>query len=219
MKSCFRALPLLLLAAGHSFATGTTNSSNFNGSNIADTSWIWFNSHLTAASGFTNPVTLYFKNQHITFTSPATSIAYDLLVPDAQITINSSVGTPSTLFTAGTWQTTVSSTANNPFLAGLSYDVPAGENPKASNPVTWRGDFFASQPGVSVSWQWAAAVYTTFTNDYNALGVTPIDGFGGFSQSAPRPISPASSPAARVVAAAPTTPAPIPERKASLISP
>jgi len=183
MKLWFRTIALLLLPAGHLLATGTTNSSNFNGTSIADTSWIWFNSHITTASGFTNPVTLFFKNQHITFTSTTTALSYDLLVPDAQITINSSVGTPSTVFSGGTWQTTVSSTSGNPFLAGYSFDVPTGEDPKAANPVTWRGDFFASQPGVSVSWQWAAAVYTTFTNNYNLLGVTPIDGFGGFSQS------------------------------------
>src|SRR5262245_26838516 len=104
-------------------------SSNFNGTSIADTSWIWFNSHLTAVSGFTNPVTLYFQNQHITFTSPQTSIAYDLLVPNAQVTINPSGGGPLTFFSAGTWLTSVTNASGTPFLAGLSFDVPGGEDP------------------------------------------------------------------------------------------
>ena len=30
-------------------------------------------------------------------------------------------------------------------------------------------------PGVSVQWKWAAAVYTNFSADYNALGVKPVD--------------------------------------------
>ena len=30
-------------------------------------------------------------------------------------------------------------------------------------------------PGVTVSWKWAAAVYTSFSTDYNALGVKPVD--------------------------------------------
>ena len=64
-------------------------------------------------------------------------------------------------------------------MSGLTWDVPTGENPKASNPVTWTGEFFANQTGISIGWQWAAAVYTSFSTNYNSLGVTAIDGAGG----------------------------------------
>jgi hypothetical protein len=47
-------------------------TSNFDGTAIADTSFIWFNSHITSMSGASGPVTLYFKNQKISLTSPAT---------------------------------------------------------------------------------------------------------------------------------------------------
>jgi hypothetical protein len=169
-----------LLAALVSFSStawGTSSSidSNFNGTNIADTSVIWFNAHLTSVTGASGPVTIYFTNQHITFTSPQTSIPYDLALPDSQVTIDPSFGTASVIF-SGSWQTSVVNASGNPFLSGFAFDVPAGENPKASNPVTWTGDFSASQPGVSISWQWGAAVYTNFSTNYNSLGVTPIDG-------------------------------------------
>jgi hypothetical protein len=160
-------------------------TSAFNGTNIADTSFIWFNSHLTSVSNGIGTKIIYFRNQKITFTSPQTSIAYTLPVPDAEVIIDSSTGTATTSFNTGssTWQTQVANGGNNPFLAGLSWDVPTGEDPNFSNPVTWTGEFFANQPFISVNWQWAAAVYTSFSTDYNSLGVTPIVGAGGFSQS------------------------------------
>jgi hypothetical protein len=41
--------------------------------------------------------------------------------------------------------------------------------------VTWSGVFTSDTPGVTLQWQWAAAVYTSFNSDYNALGVKPVD--------------------------------------------
>ncbi|MGC1322032.1 MAG: hypothetical protein WA849_07610 [Candidatus Udaeobacter sp.] len=41
--------------------------------------------------------------------------------------------------------------------------------------ITWSGVITSDTPGVSVNWQWAAAVYTNFSADYNALGVKPVD--------------------------------------------
>jgi hypothetical protein len=168
------ALSMVTTASG----TSSSISSNFNGTNIADTSFIWFNAHLTSVTGASGPLTIYFTNQHITFTSPATSIFYDLVLPNAQVTIDSSFSTASTIFAGGMWQTSVQNASNDPFLSGFTFDVPTGENPKSANPVTWSGDFSASQSGISLNWQWAAAVYTTFSSDYNSLGVRPIDASG-----------------------------------------
>jgi hypothetical protein len=152
--------------------------SNFNGTNIADTSFIWFNSHFTAIGG-TGDRTIFVKNQTITIVDNTDGTRV-VNVPDAQIFISSSVGTASTTFNTATntWMTSASSAAGNPFMAGLTYDVPVGFNPAGANPVTWSGDFTSSQPGISVSWQWAAAVYTTFSTNYNSLGVRPIDASG-----------------------------------------
>jgi hypothetical protein len=69
--------------------------------------------------------------------------------------------------------TTVPSTfGDNIFLSGLSYLVPAGGLPGGVNPVTWKGTFSSSAP-FSLQWQWGAAVYTTFSTNYNSLGVKP----------------------------------------------
>lgn len=53
--------------------------------------------------------------------------------------------------------------------------VPSGGLPGGINPVTWQGSFSTDTPGVEVNWKWAAAVYTGFSSDYNALGVKPVD--------------------------------------------
>jgi hypothetical protein len=47
--------------------------------------------------------------------------------------------------------------------------------PGGIDDVTWAGQFLSDTPGVSVNWKWAAAVYTTFSTDYNAVGVKPVD--------------------------------------------
>jgi hypothetical protein len=46
-------------------------------------------------------------------------------------------------------------------------------------PVTWTASFATDTAGVSVKWQWSAAVYRTFSTDYAALGVKPLDGRRG----------------------------------------
>ena len=187
MKKSINILAGTLALAIAQFATAAVNtstiSSNFNGTNIADTSVVWFSSHITSVSGAVGPVDIWIKNQHITLTSPASATAYDLLVPDGHIQINPANSPATTTFTGSEWLTKVPSSANNPFLSGYAWDVPAGENPKAANPVDWTGDFFASQAGVTINWQWNAAVYTSFTTTLNSVGATPIDGDGGFSQS------------------------------------
>jgi len=73
------------------------------------------------------------------------------------------------------WVTTVpSGIKGNTFLSGLSYLVPANL-PGGIKNVTWSGTISIDTPGVSVNWQWGAAVYTNFSTAYNALGVKPVD--------------------------------------------
>jgi len=64
--------------------------------------------------------------------------------------------------------------AGNTFLSGLSYQVPGNLHGGIRN-VTWRGSFTIDTPGVRLNWQLAAAVYTSFSSNYNALGVKPVD--------------------------------------------
>jgi hypothetical protein len=55
-------------------------------------------------------------------------------------------------------------------LGPLTSALPGNISP------TWSGTFQADTPGLTVNWQWGAAVYTQLDSNYNALGVKPIDG-------------------------------------------
>jgi len=57
---------------------------------------------------------------------------------------------------------------DNTFFSALDYQVPANL-PGGLKNVTWSGTIDTDTPGVKVNWQWAAAVYTNFSADYNAL--------------------------------------------------
>jgi hypothetical protein len=59
------------------------------------------------------------------------------------------------------------------FLSGLSYPVPASGLPGSINPVDWTESFSSNTSGVSIQWKWGAAVFSSFSTDYNSLGVKP----------------------------------------------
>jgi hypothetical protein len=113
----------------------------------------------------TGPVTLKFLNQKITFGTTNVS------VPDAIVTFSPSATCAKTEFGGGGWKITApkSGLAGNLFLSGLAYKVPAAGLPGGIKPVTWSGTFITDTPGVNLNWQWAAAVYSSFTTDYSAL--------------------------------------------------
>ncbi len=152
--------------------------SNFNGTAISAGNTIWFNSVAKVSGGDrSNPIHMMVTNAKIQFT--AGGVDYDLPVPDAIITISPSATQASTAFNTdrNRLETTVpASYTGNIFLAGLSYQVPAGGLPGGITPVTWSGDFSTDTPGVKVDWKWAAAVYTQFDSNLDALGIKPIDG-------------------------------------------
>jgi hypothetical protein len=58
------------------------------------------------------------------------------------------------------------------FLSGLSYPLIA-PLPGGIHPVTWTGTFTSNTAGITVKWKWGAAVYTTFSTDYNLLAIKP----------------------------------------------
>jgi hypothetical protein len=150
-------------------------ASNFNGTPIPAGSSVWFNSVLKVSGLGSQPVTLKVVNATINFATPDTS--YNVSVPSASITFSPSATTATTTFdaTSNTWVTTVpSKLGGNTFLAGVALPLPNGL-PGGVKPVTWQADFQSGTSGISVNWQWAAAVYTNFSTDYTAVAVKPVD--------------------------------------------
>ncbi len=160
-------------------ASGTSSiTANFNGAPIAAGNDVWFNSVLKVSGLGTSPVTIGLQNATISFTAGGQT--YNLAVPNALITFSPTATSASTTYDAGTntWLTTVPSTglSGNVFLDGLIFPVMSSL-PGGIKNLTWQGTFMSSSPGVSIQWQWAAAVYPAahFSGDYNALEVKPVD--------------------------------------------
>lgn len=151
----------------------STVTSNFNGTAIPAGDSVWF-SAVMKVSGI-NPsqtTTIRFSGQGISVAG-ATQTA-----PDAVVTFSPTATTATTTFNTATntWMTTVptSGLAGNVFLSGFQLPLPGGL-PGGLSPVSWTGTFASASSGLKVSWQWAAAVYKSFSSDYNALGVKPVD--------------------------------------------
>jgi len=151
-------------------------ASNFNGTAIGQGNFIWFNSVLKVSGLGQTPATVRFNASTITFTAGTTN--YTLAVPNAKIVFDPTAALASTTFNTATntWETTAPvGVAGNTFLAGLAFQVPPGGFPGGIHPVTWTGTFTSDTTGVRINWKWAAAVYTSFSSDYNTLGVKPVD--------------------------------------------
>ncbi|MDO8586901.1 MAG: hypothetical protein Q7T82_07655 [Armatimonadota bacterium] len=155
-----------------------TLKSHFNNKAIGAGNWIWFNSciNLKRNTDIANPVNIWFVNQMIQFS--ASGIKYEIPVPDALVTFNPGVTTASATYDSENhiWVTTLPAVHRpKAFLSGLAFQLPVGL-PGGINPVKWSGQFFTDTPGARVDWKWASVVYTSFTTDYNSLGVKPIGG-------------------------------------------
>ncbi len=146
--------------------------SNFNGTSIPAGDFVWFSSVLTVQGlqGLTSPITLLFDQQTITFSS------LSLVVPRGQVTFTPGATTATTTFGVS-WQTDTSTTGSGTtFLSGAVYPAVTGL-PGGITPVTWSGAWFVpADVHLTVTWQWAAAVYTSFSGAYSDLGVKPVDG-------------------------------------------
>jgi hypothetical protein len=150
-------------------------TSNFNGTAIPAGDTVWFTSVAKVQGAGSAPVTLQVVDQTISFTSNGVSESFS--VPNTVLTLSPTATTATTTFNAGTntWQTsTPTSFPGNVFLDGVSF-TPAGGLPGGIKNVTWSGAFSSTAPGIKVNWQWAAAVYSQFSSDNNALGVKPVD--------------------------------------------
>ena len=151
-------------------------SSNFNGTAVPAGDTVWFNSVVKVSGVPASGATLHLSNAEVDFTSK-TGVAYALSLPNAALTFSPTATQATTSFdpSTQTWDTTVPlGLGGNTFLSGVGLLLPNGL-PGGTNPVTWKGTFTSDAGGLSVNWQWAAAVYTQFGGDPNALNVKPVD--------------------------------------------
>jgi len=154
--------------------TTSTISSNFNGIAIAPGSDLWFTAIFRVSDPGPSGGTVRLVNSSITFV--ANGVTYNVAVPDAVFTFSptATVATTSFNMTLNRWETTAPlSFHGDAFLAGVALPLPSGL-PGGVTPVTWTGTFLTDTPG-AVTWRWGAAAYTSFTSDYNALQVKPLD--------------------------------------------
>jgi hypothetical protein len=146
-------------------------ASNFNGTSISTSNYVWFNSNFSASVPSTG-ATIFFKNTTVQIVSSKGTFTYP--VPDGKIVFLPSASCATTTFDGIQWVTTVPVGGSDEiFLSGLGIKAPA--DLKAST-VTWRGTFASDTPGISkLQWKWGAAVYTSdmTQSNYNALGVKP----------------------------------------------
>ena len=170
-RTSVRWRPKLELLDDRIVPTVSSIASNFNGTAINAGSTVWFNSVLKVSGLGNSPVTIHVDQGTIT------SSAFTVNTPNADITFSPTATTATTTFdgATNTWTTTVPSNAGgNTFLDGVGLFAPNGL-PRGLNPVTWSANFTTDTAGVSLQWQWAAAVYTSFSSDLSALNVKPVD--------------------------------------------
>jgi hypothetical protein len=151
--------------------------SGFNRIPIAAGNCIWFNSVVSAANLGAGPTTVFVQNQNVQFA--ANGHLYTVSVPGGVITFDATATSASTTFDqmGNQWLTVVPlGLGRDAFLAAVMFPVPAGWLPGNLKPVTWTGSFFADTPGVTLEWQWAAAVYSKCDVSLSSLGVKPVDG-------------------------------------------
>lgn len=150
----------------------TTIDADFNQVAIDGGDAIWFNSSFRVIGGDGSPITFSTHGGQVTFSDGATNFVVP--IPDATITFSPTAAQATTTFGAGHWTTVVpAGFADNVFLSGAKFAVPAGGLPGSISPVTWTTNIQSDTPGVVVEWQWAAAAFPGLPG-YNAMGVKPL---------------------------------------------
>jgi hypothetical protein len=177
IRSIFALLMLLVLLVPASLLHGQTCTitSNFNGTPIAGGDSVWFTSVFSVQGLGSQPVTVYFSNSSITVT--VNGVPQTVPVPDGQITFSPDTTQATTYFDSTSWITNLQSSglSGKDFVTAVAVQLPGGGWPGGIQDVSWSGSFTSNTDGLSVKWQWAAAVYTQFGADYNSLGVKPVD--------------------------------------------
>jgi hypothetical protein len=157
-------------------------------SNLADIqggNYIWFTAVVNNLKNIgAAPMNLYLNNSTISFTAGGTP--YTMQVPNAVVNLNVNATSATTSYDLANsrWITSVPAggVTGNTFVTGVGFQVPT-DFPTGIQDVTFSASFTTDTPGVTLQWQWGAAVYnssfsTTYANsgNNNLLGVNPEDG-------------------------------------------
>ena len=137
-------------------------ASNFNSTPIPAGRYIWFSSLFDRGSfsGISGTVTFNVTNSRITFT--ANNQLYTLNVPNSRIRFDAAITSATTQFVNGMWETVIPrSYSGYVFMGGLAYPVQSNLPGNISN-VRWTATISIDKTNVSLTWRWAAAVYTNF---------------------------------------------------------
>jgi hypothetical protein len=161
-------------------STMSSIAQNFNPTAIPAGDSVWFNAVFQANNlppGAT--VTLHVVNQSISFTANGTS--YNVAVPNGVIVLTPGATSAAASYDPSDNDWDVSAPTGggpagpgNVFMSGAVLTVPNGL-PGGIQNVTWSAGFWSDTNNITVSWKWAAAVYNSFSTNYNALGVKPVD--------------------------------------------
>jgi hypothetical protein len=169
--------------------TVSTISADFNGTPIAAGNTIWFNSAAKVAGLGTGTASVKITDATVSFTANGT--AYTVNVPNTTVTFTGLATHATTTYGPDGWLiTTPPAFGGNVFIGGAGLKAPspsgllggllgglglAGGFPGGIQHVTWTANFTADTPGLTVTWQWGAAVYTNFNTSPAALGVKAVD--------------------------------------------
>ncbi len=181
MKSSKRsAIVLFVFLSLSSIATAETTSSidaDFNNTPISAGNYIWFSSSTQVMGLGNHPAKVYVRNASVRF--EASGITYTIPVPDSDIIFDPATTLARTVFNPAknAWEVKAQPccSSGNTFLTGAGFLVPASGFPGGVQNVKWQASYSTDTEGVKLHWKWAAAVYTCFETDYNALGVKPVD--------------------------------------------
>lgn len=178
-----RSVPILdALEARQVLSTASSITANFTAPAIAAGDTVWFSGAMKIGAlpapppGTTAaPVTIHVVNAEVDFTANGTS--YSVPVPNADIVLTPGATTSSVAYDPTDNDYDVAAPAagaGDVFMGGVALPVPAGL-PGGIKSVTYSASFWSDTANVNVSWTWSAAAYTSFSTDYNALGIKPVD--------------------------------------------
>ena len=161
---------------------------------ISANNYIWFTAIANNVQGLPSngaQVKLYLTNSSISFTANGTP--YTVPVPNSVVTFSSAsltTGAKTTYDPVNSrWGTAVakSGLTGNTFVTGVAFQLPANFPTGVQN-VAWSASYSTDTPGITLQWQWGAAVYNSFSSTYatsatppntNVLGVNAEDGVPG----------------------------------------
>ena len=160
---------------GQCTTTPGSINSNFNSTPIAATNYIWFNSVIKVSGVNSHAATISYTGGSVSFTVNGSPV--NVAIPAATIMFSPSATAATTTYNAGsgTWTTVVPvNYSGNVFLSGAGCQLHTNY-PGGINPVVWSGNFSSDTSGISAQWQWASAVYTSFSSNPGSAGVKAID--------------------------------------------